>query len=83
MSFSGGNDPFAGMLVEDFLDRLPTLATIVCGGVRLKNKPDQVLEAWAWGIEDTAATVSRMIVNWRKANAADPAFPTTTNGVNP
>ncbi len=61
--------PFAGLTIEALLDQLPSLARVVSGGDQMRGASDEMLQAWAWGIMDATENVSRIIAEWRKANA--------------
>jgi hypothetical protein len=56
--------------IDQFLDRLATSASCVCGGERMRGASDKELQAWAFGIEDVRANVERLIAEWRTGEAS-------------
>lgn len=57
--------PLTDWPLDKFLDRLPLFASIVCGGERMRGASDEMLQAWAWGIEDATKHAEQLIAQWR------------------
>lgn len=71
-------DPITDMPFGKFLEMLPILSTVVCGGERMRGKSDAELQAWAWGIEDTGAACGELIRRWLAAPVAPAECPVAT-----
>ena len=48
---------------DKFLEFLPTVASVVSGGERMKGRSDAELQTWAWGIEDVLRNLEQLIAD--------------------
>lgn len=69
-------NPLPGRSIDQFLETLPIFATIMHGGERMRGASDEMLQGWAWGIQDVEDNIKRLIAEWRAANSATPKDPT-------
>lgn len=63
--------PLKGKSIEEFLECLPLIVSIVSDGGRLKGGTDDELQAWGWGIEDTTEHLKFLISEWKAINCRD------------